>query len=107
MTSNRWIWLLIVPACLSALYIAIGHPSEYGHYVLSRFLVTAAAAASAFLIWERHQGLGVFLTAIAALFNPFIKVHLGRELWAVADLVAVVVLLVAGVAATRGLGRQA
>lgn len=98
--TNQWIWLLIIPACLSAVFVVVAHPSEYGFYTLSRLLVTVAAAATAFLVWEKQQGLGMVLVGLAVLFNPFIKVHLGRELWVVADIIAVVVLIAGGMRAS-------
>ena len=98
MKKNQWIWFLNVPACLSAAFVVLAHPSEYGFYTLSRLLVTAAAAATAFLLWEERQGFGIALVVLAIIFNPFIKVHLGRELWVVADIVAVLLLIMGGVA---------
>ena len=97
--TNQWIWLLIIPACLSAVFVVVAHPSEYGFYTLSRLLVTVAAGATALLIWEKQPGLGVVLAGLAVLFNPFIKVHLGRELWVVADIIAVIVLIAGGMRA--------
>ena len=100
MRGNQWIWFLVVPACLSAVYVMVAHPSEYGHYMLSRLLVTVAAGVMAFRIWERQSGFGIALAILALIFNPFVKVHLGRELWVVADIVAVIMLIAGGVKLT-------
>ena len=94
MNKNQWIWFLNIPACLSAAFVVLAHPSEYGYYTLSRLLVTVAAAATAFLLWQERQGFGITFVVLAILFNPFIKVHLGRELWVVADIVAVILLII-------------
>ena len=100
MKKNQWIWLLIIPACLSAAFVVVAHPSEYGFYTLSRLLVTAAAAATAFLVWEKQPGFGMVLAGLAVLFNPFIKVHIGRELWVAADIIAVIILIAGGMRAS-------
>ena len=94
--ANQWIWLLIVPACLSAAFVVVAHPSEYGFYTLSRLLVTVAAATTAFLVWEKQPGFGIVLAGLAVLFNPLVKVHLGRELWVVADIIAIILLIAGG-----------
>lgn len=77
------------------------HPSEYGFYTLSRCLVTVAAVVNAVFLFKRKPGLAWTNVAIAILFNPVLKVSLGRELWVAADVAAVFILIVGGFVITQ------
>lgn len=73
-------------------------PMPYGYYELVRFCAMAAFAFFAYKMWDREeQGLTAVFIALALLFQPFIKIALGRTLWNVTD-VAVAALLIVLVA---------
>lgn len=73
-------------------------PMPYGYYEFVRFCYMAAFAFIAYKMWGKgEQGLTAVFIALALLFQPFVKIALGRTMWNVAD-VAVAVLLVVLVA---------
>ncbi len=92
-TAKHWTWPLVLLASGLSLFVAIGHPSEYGFYTLTRWAVTAAAIGNAVALGNRNQKLLILNLTLAALFNPFIPFHLGRELWIVLDLAAPIALV--------------
>ena len=102
----KWIWILIIAAAASATYAALGHPSEYGFYILTRWTVTIASIATALLIAERNQGLAIAAGLCALIFNPIIPLNLGRNLWLVLDLGAAVLLVINGCVITKDQSTQ-
>jgi hypothetical protein len=93
-----WIWWPTGIACAAALYAAIGHPSEYGFYVLARISVTIAAGILAIYLRDsRNDGLFFGCLAAVVVFNPFIPLPLGRPIWMLMDLAVVVLLIVSTV----------
>ncbi len=66
----------------------------YGYFQLVRFLSFVGFGYFAYEAQSRNEsGLAFAFVALALLFQPFFKVHLGRALWNVVD-VAVGVWLV-------------
>lgn len=67
----------------------------YGYYVFLRFLVCAVCAYLA--SWEarsEHRKWAWVLAGVATLYNPFMPIHLNRDLWAVINLSTIWVLAV-------------
>lgn len=66
----------------------------YGYYTLLRLVVTATFAWAAFDAWERKMDIAPYvLGLVALLFNPFIPVHLDKEIWIGIDIAAGVLIL--------------
>lgn len=96
--NHSWLWLPTGIACASAAYAALGHPSEYGFYVLARITVTIAAVLLAvYLGKSSKEGMCVACVVTAVVFNPFVPLPLGRGIWVLLDLIAIVFLIVATV----------
>lgn len=77
---------------LSALVLlaATGHWS-YGFYQLVHLVGTFSALGLAFSLGQsKRTTLVPTLLFVAALFNPIVPVHLGRELWQMADVGAAI-----------------
>lgn len=68
-----------------ALLLALA-PWPYGYYQLLRVIVFAAGAYGAFTLWEHQRGPAIMLVICATIFNPFLPVHLNREIWSVLNL---------------------
>ena len=67
----------------------------YGYYQLVRFLGLVGFGILAYqAVQENKQMEMVVYGALALLFQPFIKIALGRELWNVVDVVVGIGLLI-------------
>ena len=69
-------------------------PMPYGYYQLVRFVAMVVFGVMAYHYFEKKQeAWAVTFGALALLFQPFVKVTLGRTLWNIVD-VAVAILLI-------------
>ncbi|WAC26346.1 DUF6804 family protein [Ancylobacter sp. SL191] len=78
--------LHLVPATMLA--IALGR-WPYAYYMALRLVVCMAAIILAVMIFRQAGKTGPWVAAFAitaGIFNPFIPVHLTRDLWQVLDL---------------------
>lgn len=74
---------------LSALLLLCLAPMPYGYYQLVRFISMVLFALFAYNYWIKEiKPLAITYGALALLFQPFVKVALGRAMWNVADVVA-------------------
>jgi len=70
-------------------------PMPYGYYQFVRFIATAIFAYFSFCFFkENKEGLGFLFAALTILFQPFIKVALGRTMWNIVDVIVAVLLIV-------------
>jgi hypothetical protein len=78
-----------------ALMLLVGaFPMPYGYYTLLRFGAFIVFGLLAYDVFSRGGKLLPWVLGfIAILFNPFIKVHLPKELWSVIDVVTAVILV--------------
>jgi hypothetical protein len=85
------------------LCVALGrHP--YGYYVLVRWVACGACIISAWSAFRRGSPAWAwFFVASGGVFNPVVPLHMSRSMWAVADLI-LGVLLVVSVGAVERLG---
>lgn len=82
----------IVLAILLFLCLA---PMPYGYFQLVRVLSMIAFAYLAYFeIIKKNEITGIIFIALAILFQPFIKIALGRFLWNIVDIVVGVGLLI-------------
>jgi hypothetical protein len=65
----------------------------YGYYQFVRFVACIAFGYFAFGEQEKQTKWALFYIALAILFQPFIKISLGRVLWNVVDVIVAVILL--------------
>ena len=84
-------WVNIILAVLLLLCLA---PMPYGYYQVVRFVSMIAFAVMAYRYWNQEKkGLAVTFGALALLFQPFLKVALGRTMWNIVDVIVAVGLL--------------
>lgn len=69
----------------------------FGFYLLLRWVVCATAIALAVETYRRKMNGWVWgISLLALLFNPVLRFHFDRDTWRVLDVLAGIVLLVAG-----------
>jgi len=81
------IYLLIV---LLLLCLA---PMPYGYYVFVRWETMVLFAMMAYNYWEKNKNLSIVFVGLALLFQPFMKVALGRTIWNVVDVLVAISLI--------------
>ena len=87
--SRQIIWIPQVVASLM-LIVALNPDNPYGYYVLIRWVIFGIFAFLAFKALEEEKIEWVWILGItAAVYNPFIKAHLGRELWSIVNVLTV------------------
>ena len=80
---------------LAALLLLCLAPMPYGYYQFIRLASTLAFAVMAYQYAQKEKGeLAITFGALALLFQPFIKIALGRTMWNVVDVVVAVGLMV-------------
>ncbi|WP_236682807.1 DUF6804 family protein [Riemerella anatipestifer] len=65
----------------------------YGYYQLVRFIALICFSMLAYQYKNNHTLLVIFIS-LALLFQPFIKIVLGRTLWNIIDVVVAIFLLI-------------
>ena len=82
----------IILAVLLLLCLA---PMPYGYYQFVRFVAMVVFAVMAYRYYEEKKNqLAIVFGALALLFQPFIKVALGKAMWNVVDVVVSIALVV-------------
>ncbi|RWE44522.1 MAG: hypothetical protein EOS78_02870 [Mesorhizobium sp.] len=78
----------LVCICVAVVSLLAVAPWPYGYYQLLRVVVSFAGIYCGAIVWKSgrdQRNLAWALFAAAAIFNPFLPVHLPRELWAMLD----------------------
>lgn len=76
----------IVFASIGALLLAL-LPLPYAYYMLLRIGICGVFAYFAFLSFQsKQEGLTWVLGITAAVYNPFVPLHLGRDVWSIINL---------------------
>ncbi len=79
---------------LAALLLLCLAPMPYGYYQLVRFVAMAIFAVMAYqYVQEKRNTLAVVFGALALLFQPFLKIALGRTIWNIVDVVVAILLV--------------
>ena len=80
---------------LSLLLLLCLAPMPYGYYQLVRFVAMVVFGVMAYKYYEEKKNvLAITFGALALLFQPFIKVALGRTMWNVVDVAVAIGLIV-------------
>lgn len=67
----------------------------YGYYQLVRFITMVAFVAFGYREWEQgNKNIALGLFGLALLFQPFVKIALGRSLWNFVDVMVGLGLLI-------------
>ena len=77
------------------LFMALFDGWPYGFFTLLRFIVFATSAYIAWMSYEAKKEKWVWIFGFfAVLFNPFIVIHLNREIWSFINLIVGVLMIV-------------
>lgn len=77
------------------LFLALLDGWPYGFFTLLRFVVFTGTAYIAWMAYAQKKEKWVWIFGfLAVLFNPFIIIHLNREIWRVIDFIAGVFMIV-------------
>lgn len=80
---------------LAALLLLCLAPMPYGYYQFVRIVAMIAFAILAYFYYEKKAiPLAITFGGLALLFQPFLKVALGRTMWNVVDVVVAIGLVV-------------
>jgi len=70
-------------------------PMPYGYFILVRYVSMVVFGVMAYQFYNQKKGgLAVVCGALALLFQPFIKIALGRTMWNVVDVIVAIGLVV-------------
>ncbi|MDD7526453.1 MAG: DUF6804 family protein [Bacteroidaceae bacterium] len=79
---------------LSVLLLLCLLPMPYGYYMLVRFVSMVAFGVMAYRYYTQSKvALTVTFASLALLFQPFIKIALGRTIWNVVDVIVAILLM--------------
>ena len=84
-------------SALAGILLLLAVPSiwPYGYYQLLRWVVAAIAVYNAYTAHQQGKsGWMIVMIGIAILFNPIAPIFLSKEIWAVIDVIAAVVMFV-------------
>lgn len=85
----------VVKIALAVLLIACLLDMPYGYYQLVRFVALLGFALLAYEANKKQQQTEMIIYGtLALLFQPFIKIALGREIWNIIDVIVAVGLMI-------------
>lgn len=80
---------------LAAMMLLCLAPMPYGYFQLVRFVAMVVFSIMAYYFYEeKKEVLMIIFGALALLFQPFIKIALGRTIWNVVDVIVAILLIV-------------
>ena len=84
-----------IKVLLAILFLVCLLDMPYGYYQLVRFAALVGFSFLAFHAFQTgHHVETLIYIALAILFQPLIKISLGRELWNIVDVVVAIALIV-------------
>jgi len=85
--------IAVIYAAAAMLFLGAA-PLPYGYYMLLRLVACGVFAFAAFIAFDRkHKVLPWVYGFVALVFNPIIKIHFPKEMWAVVDIASGILLL--------------
>lgn len=85
----------IVKILLAVLFFLCLLDMPYGFYQLVRFVALIGFSVLAYQSYENeNKNLTIIYIGLAILFQPLIKISLGREIWNIVDVIVGIALIV-------------
>ena len=86
--------VLIIKLLLALLFLLCLFDMPYGYFMLVRFAALVGFGYLAYIANKENQkNMSYIYIALALLFQPFLKVSLGRELWNIVDVIVAIGLI--------------
>ena len=86
---------LLIRISLAVLLLLCLGDMPYGFYILVRILTTIFALTLVFNFFEQKKNeIAFFWCAVALIFQPLIKIPLGKELWNIVDVIVAVAIII-------------
>ena len=86
----KYLYLIISILLLLCLF-----PMPYGYYTLVRFVSMVAFGVMAYRYYTQHKvALMITFSSLALLFQPLIKITLGRTMWNIVDVIVAILLII-------------
>jgi hypothetical protein len=84
----------LIKSVLAVLFLGCLFDLDYGYFQLIRFLGMVGFAILAYKQYQlKNRAYTVLWVASSILINPIFKIHLGRDLWYVVDIVWAILLV--------------
>ena len=85
----------VIKIILTILFLLCLFKMPYGYYESVRFVGMLGFAVLAYFSYKENKNIEVIIyVALALLFQPFIKVALGRTIWNIVDVIVSVGLII-------------
>ena len=96
--SNVFLWLLTGSGAIALAWALLTEHHPKGFFVAVRVVVCFASTYAAVAAYKTKREIWTWLLgANAALYNPFVPVHLTREVWNFVGLADITLLIAAGI----------
>ena len=87
--------LIVRILCIILLLWALIPINPYGYYILLRWVCFPCFLYLSFFSYEKGQIPWVWIFGVSAgIYNPIFRVHLGREIWCVVNVISILLLIV-------------
>jgi len=98
-TAIKLVLILLFFICLA--------PMPYGYFQLVRFLALIGFTYLAYNAKQKeNQRMAIIYFLLALLFQPFIKIALGRTLWNIVDIIVGIGLILSIIISNRNSGKK-
>ena len=78
----------LIKVILAALFFLCLFNMPYGYYQLVRFIALLGFAVLAYKSYEQQENvMAIVYGVLATLFQPLIKIPLGKEIWNIVDVI--------------------
>ncbi|OSZ81149.1 hypothetical protein CAP36_07915 [Chitinophagaceae bacterium IBVUCB2] len=85
----------VIKIFLAVLLLICLAKMPYGFYQIVRFLAMAGFALLAYESWKNENKMeAIIFISLAVLFQPLMKISLGREIWNIVDVIVASGLLI-------------
>ena len=95
--------LIVRILCIILLLWALLPINPYGYYILLRWVCCPCFAYLTLVSYLNGQIPCVWIFAVSAgIYNPIFRVHLGREIWFIVNIISILLLIVHAIISKKG-----